>query len=175
MDIIFECVFFLGVDLKFVHKESIGDEIDAVSLNRNPSMMLPSQVKQTIEYFRNLESESSQNSPLRKLKKLPEVKPVLIKIKKTKSRKTRSLKQSNLSTRFGLLNVYEDIFGSGRNKFRGVPNRSALVEALATFPRTNDTSLYEECADDNIRFELFKKKIKFKKRKSLKSVFDINF
>lgn len=139
--------------------------------------MLPSEIhfRQAIKYFRRLEAQSLGKSLPETSKKLTDIKKFSLEVSKCKKRKIGgSLNLPNLSSRFGLTHVYEDVFGN-KKSFRGVPNRSALVEALATFSRSNDTVCDDNRDEDDIKFDLFKKNVKSKKRKSLRSVFDIYY
>lgn len=134
-----------------------------------------SNFRKAIKYFTNLESKSQRNRPPEKFKNF-NVKKLSLGTGLQKNRKIGgSLNLPNLSSRFALANIYDDVFGSGRNHFKGVPNRSALVDALATFSRKDENGYYRDDSEDNIRFDLFKKRMKSKKRKSLKSVFDVSY
>lgn len=87
-----------------------------------------------------------------------------------------SLNLPNVSNKFFVKNLYKDVFGNNRGSFRGAPNRSALVEALATFSRKDAKKTYPtEEDEDEIKFDMFKKNIKTKKRRSLRSVFDMYY
>lgn len=133
-----------------------------------------SHFRKAIKYFKTLEAKSHRKSVLDRPKKLTEKKKFSLEVNRNRSRKMGgSLNVPNLSNKFALYNIYDDVFGRGRVTFKGVPNRSALVEALATFSRKDEIEFYRNENEDDIRFDLFKRKMKSKKRTSLKSVFDI--
>lgn len=155
---------------KKVHKNST----QKTSSSTPSTKQLHSHFRKAIKYFKNLEAKSQGRPTPEKPKKLTDLKKFSLEVSRLKNRKVGgSLQLPSLSSRFALKNVYDDVFGSGRCTFRGVPNRSALVEALATFSRKDDISYYEDDAEDDIRFDLFRKRMKSKKRKSLKSIFDV--
>lgn len=123
-----------------------------------------------------MESKSHRKKQPERSKKPVDIKKVALDTGIFKKRKIGgSLNLPSLKSKFALANIYDDVFGSGRNHFKGVPNRSALVEALATFSRKDEIGYYRDDAEDNIQFELFKKRLKSKRRKSLKSVFDLSY
>lgn len=157
-------------------KEVFKDSNQKTSTYSPTTKKLPSHThfKKAIKYFRNLEAKSQGRPMPEKPNKLTDLKKLSLEVSRRKNRKKGgSLNFPKLSSRFALANIYDDVFGSGRSSFRGVPNRSALVEALATFSRSDETPCYKDDAEDDIRFDLFKKRMKPKKRKSLKSVFDV--
>lgn len=135
-----------------------------------------SHFKKAIKYFKNLEVKSLEIPIPTKSKQLKDIKKFSLEVSKYKNKKIGgSLNLPSMSNRFSLSNIYDDVFGNGRKSFKGVPNRSALVKALATFSRFENNTYYKDAAEDDIKFELFKKRIKPKRRKSLRSVFDISY
>lgn len=133
-----------------------------------------SHFSKAIKYFKTLEAKSHRKYVLDRSKKLTEKKKFSLEVNRNRNRKIGgSLNIPNLSRKFALENLYDDVFGRGRGTFKGVPNRSALVEALATFSRRDEIAYYRNENEDDIKFELFKRKMKSKKRRSLKSVFDV--
>lgn len=157
---------------KFMKNSRKIDENSASTKASSPT----SHFRKAIKYFRNLESKSQRKSSPVKSKKPADIKKSFLENGVHKNRKMGgSLNLPNLVSKFALANIYDDIFGSGRNHFKGAPNRSALVEALATFSRKDEIRYYRDDAEDNLRFDLFKKRMKSKKRKSLKSVFDVSY
>lgn len=88
-------------------------------------------------------------------------------------KKGGSLNLSNIKQRFSVNNLYEDVFGDRRCNFKGAANRSALVEALATFSRKESRCFKED--ENKIIYEMFQKKTKTKRRKSIRSIFDIYY
>lgn len=166
---------FSAFNLKYTDEFSEDfKKFDPIHTTTTDKKSAQSNVRQAIKYFSRLEAKTIGNSIPEKYKKDKAVKKLSLEINRYKRNKMGgSLNLPNLSSRFALSNVYDDIFGKGRTYFKGVPNRSALVEALATFPRKDNTVYSQDSAEDDIKFDLFKKRIKAKKRKSIRSVFDV--
>ncbi|XP_028131508.1 uncharacterized protein MAL13P1.304 isoform X2 [Diabrotica virgifera virgifera] len=124
--------------------------------------------KQTIKYFKNLEKQSQTVKV-----KLPSTSSHLENISPTVRYRTGSLNLPKVSDKFSVHNLYDDVFGHNHS-FKGTPNRSALVEALATLTRNPSKYDMSEKAEDDIQYDLFKH-VKRRRRKSLKSIFDIYY
>ncbi|XP_072385201.1 uncharacterized protein [Diabrotica undecimpunctata] len=125
--------------------------------------------KQTIKYFKNLEKQS-QTAKV----KLPSTSNHFENISPTVRYRTGSLNLPKVSDKFSVHNLYDDVFGRNHGSFKGTPNRSALVEALATLTRNPSKYDMGENAEDDIQYDLFKH-VKRRRRKSLKSIFDIYY
>ncbi|XP_018570480.1 uncharacterized protein PF11_0213 [Anoplophora glabripennis] len=135
-------------------------------------LTVKSHFKRAIKYFKNLEEKSLNKSKAR-LKPKDCRRHSLNLLFDKYHKKGGSLNFSNIKQRFAVSNLYEDVFGDRRCNFKGAANRSALVEALATFSR-NESRYFKE-DEDKIIYEIFQKKSKTKRRKSIRSIFDIYY
>ncbi|XP_074027731.1 uncharacterized protein isoform X1 [Leptinotarsa decemlineata] len=147
---------------------------DLTELPEIPKRRIKSQFKRAIRYFQKLEEKSLGKTKPKNPRKAKHFTLDITKKHKNKSR-GGSLNLSNISDRFSVYNLYEDVVGNKKGSFKGTPNRSALVEALATFSRKENS--LQDCneSEDDINYEIFKNSIKQKKRRSLKSIFDVNY
>ncbi|KAJ8922044.1 hypothetical protein NQ315_008685 [Exocentrus adspersus] len=125
-----------------------------------------SHFRRAVKYFKNLE-EKSLNKPkdCSRRHSLDVLRD---------RRRGGSLNLTNVKERFSISNLYLDVLGERRGSFKGAANRSALVEALATFSRRENYGLGND-EEDNIMYELFQKKAKTRKRRSIRSIFDIYY
>ncbi|RZC32830.1 claspin -like, partial [Asbolus verrucosus] len=133
---------------------------------------IKSQFKRAIKFFKNLEENSKIKSKHNKKRRFS-----LDSQKKNnhKIKEGGSLKLSNISERFSVNNLYEDVFGNEFGSFKGTPNKIGVANSLASFsrdPEINDLKAQEE---SNISYNLFVNKSKNKKRKSIKTLFDVNY
>ncbi|CAG9863670.1 unnamed protein product [Phyllotreta striolata] len=126
---------------------------------KNQDTKSSSQFKNAINYFKNLETQSRAAE-----------RPA---IQKSRRRTGGSLNLPKVSQKFFIDNLYRDVFGNEKSHFKGTPNKSALVEALATFSRT--PTPYRRDDEDDIQYEIFKSFVNKRKRKSLKALFDIHY
>ncbi|KAK9879298.1 hypothetical protein WA026_004151 [Henosepilachna vigintioctopunctata] len=140
-----------------------------------------SQFKRAIKFFKNLEeSASGKRKPLEQKKCKPEIKRRfsldIQKHQKNKLKPGGSLRVPKTLEKFSITQIYFDIMSNRRGSFKGSPNRKALSETLASL-RTNETSnkTPDEDSEDCIEYNMFVNKLKTKKRKSIKSVFDIHY
>ncbi|XP_056642739.1 uncharacterized protein PF3D7_1120600-like isoform X1 [Diorhabda sublineata] len=156
----------VNVQQRFVKKihtaPSISTKNDNIDVPINP---VHHQFNKAIKYFKNLEIQSQNNKNGSKnlhdsINKNPRVRY-----------RSGSLNIPNVSERYSINNLYDDIFGT-KGSFKGTPNRSAVVKALATFSKTPKRNLGDN--EDDIQYDLFKF-VKKRKRKSLNSIFDIYY
>ncbi|XP_045479921.1 uncharacterized protein LOC123684632 isoform X2 [Harmonia axyridis] len=137
----------------------------------------PTQFKKAITFFKNLENSNHQKRKL-PLRPKPEIKrrfssDFIEKKKKDKSIIGGSLRLPKTSEKFSVARIYFDIMENKRGSFRGTPNREALSESLASL--TSRTEEILDKSDGPIELSMFKNKVKPRKRKSLKSIFNIHY
>ncbi|KAJ8928155.1 hypothetical protein NQ314_019302 [Rhamnusium bicolor] len=136
---------------------------------------IKSHFKRAISYFKNLEEKSLGKTKSKPLKKDCRRYSLDIQPNKNKNNKIGgSLNLPNVSERFSINNLYNDVFGNRKGSFKGAANQSALVEALATFSR-KENSNFNEADEDDIKYNIFKRKAKSKKRRSVRSIFDVYY
>ncbi|KAG5883615.1 hypothetical protein JTB14_005747 [Gonioctena quinquepunctata] len=139
-----------------------------------PKRKFSSQFKRAITFFQKLEEKSQSKTKPKKAK----AKHFSLNINSKKGRNRKrggSLNLTNISDRFSVDNIYEDVIGNKKGSFKGRPNRTALVEALATFSR-KENYLYDYSeSEDDIKYDMFKNHVKRRKRKSIKSIFDVYY
>ncbi|KAL3279259.1 hypothetical protein HHI36_016772 [Cryptolaemus montrouzieri] len=138
-----------------------------------------SQFKRAITFFKNLEKGSSSKDSLKEKKiKSPKIRRYSLDFdnhKKQKSNVGGSLRLPKTLEKFSLTKIYFDIIENRGGSFKGRPNRKALSETLASLNTKSDTRPEENDSVDNIQYNMFLSRVKPKKRKSLRSVFDIYF
>ena len=93
-------------------------------------------------------------------------------------RRSTSLRAINVSDKFSLDSLYEDVmFDKARRNFMGRPKRAELSETLASVSSTSsilDKDLRDE-DDDELDLRYFHVKKRKKERRSVKSLFDVNY
>lgn len=151
--------------------KQIPTPIGSNNFTTHKSLSCHSHFRNAIKYFKTLEEKSHRIPVLERPKKMTDRKKFSLAVNRYRKRKMGG--SLNLSSKFDLSNIYDDVFGRGRGAFKGVPNRRALVEALATFSRRDEIECYKNDNEDDVRFDLFKRRLKSKKRMNLKSVFDV--
>lgn len=91
-----------------------------------------------------------------------------------------SLKVLNVVDKFSLDNIYKDVILNKmkNSSFMGSPNRDAIVETLSSVSSSenNDTDKDKNCVEeDDLNLQFFNIKKRLRKRRSIKSIFDINY
>ncbi|CAH1176494.1 unnamed protein product [Phaedon cochleariae] len=154
-----------------INKENENDT-NIVSMKPEPKIRYRSQFNRAIRYFKKLE-EKSQGKPKSKISK--KSKQFSLDIHSKRDRKRKRGGSLNITERFSIDSLYEDITQNKKGSLKGTPNRTALVEALATFSRI-ENNYYSFCGnEDDIKYDIFKHLGHIKKRKSLKSIFDVYY
>ncbi|XP_044259353.1 uncharacterized protein PF11_0213-like isoform X2 [Tribolium madens] len=135
---------------------------------------IKSQFKRAIQFFKNLENNSKMKEKKRDINRrysldIHQKKNNFIKVR------SGSLNLPNVSERFFVNNLYEDVFGSKNGSFKGAPNKNGIANSLASLSRDSDTNTPKTQEKSKISYNLFVNKTKSKKRKSIKTLFDVNY
>lgn len=155
-----------------VHIIQENKTVEETSIKSKP----PSQFKRAFNFFKNLEKSPFQKkkSPL---KPKPELKRRFsLDFTEKKNKRERlggSLRLPKTVEKFAISRIYFDIMETKTGKFKGVPNRVGLSESLASLNAKTEKIMDE--SDDPISYNMFWNKGKPKKRRSLKSVFNIHY
>lgn len=123
------------------------------------------QFKKARNFFKNLE-DSSSNIKRR----------FSLDLHKKNNFKVRSgiLNLPNVSEKFFINNLYKDVFGKQNGGFKGTPNQNGVANSLSSFPKNTDFC-NKTNEKNRICYNLFANKTKCKKRKSIKTVFEVNY
>ncbi|XP_044761358.1 uncharacterized protein LOC123318716 isoform X2 [Coccinella septempunctata] len=128
--------------------------------------------KTAFTFFRNLEKSNCHKLPLK-------AKPLIkrrfsldcIEKKREVTKLGGSLRVSKVSDKFQVSKFYFDIMENKRGSFKGIPNREALFNSLASLSAKTNEIL--DNSNDPIQYNVFMSKARTRKRKSLKSIFNI--
>jgi hypothetical protein len=147
--------------------ENVGEEP-----KKTTKFKLKSQFKRAIKFFRNLDENSKIKEKNKNI-----TRRYSLDLQKKNHRKVRggSLNLPNVSDRFSVNNLYEDVFGNKSSGFRGTPNKAGVATSLASLTRNSERDNLKVEGDNSIRYNLFVNKAKNKKRRSIKSLFDVNY
>ncbi|KRT85899.1 hypothetical protein AMK59_2710 [Oryctes borbonicus] len=92
-----------------------------------------------------------------------------------------SLKMLNVSDKFAMDNIYKDVILNKikNSNFRGSPNRDAIVETLSSVSSSESSDFVEKNKDlleeEDLNMQFFNIRKRLRKRRSIKSIFDINY
>lgn len=83
----------------------------------------------------------------------------------------------NVSDKFSINNLYNDVFGGRRGSFKGAVNNNGVAKSLASLStaENSEDSKVEVSEEDNLSYNMFVTKSKNKKRKSIRGLFNINY
>ncbi|XP_063912399.1 repetitive organellar protein-like isoform X2 [Zophobas morio] len=134
---------------------------------------IKSQFKRAINFFKNME----ENSKLKEKNKTDLKRRYSLDFQKKSQRRVRggSLNLPNTTDRFSISNLYQDVFGNKNGSFKGTPNNTGIANSLASLSKTFEPDESQKQEDNSISYNLFVNKSKNKKRKSIRSLFDVNY
>ncbi|KYB29077.1 uncharacterized protein LOC103315157 isoform X1 [Tribolium castaneum] len=133
--------------------------------------IIKSQFKRAINFFKNLEDNSRMKEKKREINRRYSLE--IHQKKNNYNVRSGSLNLPNVSDRFFVNNLYEDVFGGKNGSFKGAPNKNGVADSLASLSRDSDTGKMQE--KTKISYNLFVNKTKSKKRKSIKTLFDVHY
>lgn len=130
------------------------------------------QFKKAIKFFKNLDEDRKlQHKNIKRSLSFDYEKKEVFK------RKGGSLNLVTISDKFSINNLYNDVFGGRRGSFKGAANNIGVVKSLASLstPESLEDSKVEDNEDENLSYSMFVTRSKNKKRKSIRTLFNINY